>query len=111
MATKAELDSFLNSPEKYVFGPDLPEFLPQRKSPSYLTFPRQVELQGYCPVTFEEGPPGYLCFCRYTEKFLAKQNISCRFDSIIPGVNTCLVEYENKIYAMASESKLEKFMR
>ena len=51
----------------------------------------QVELQGYCPVTFLEG----------------KQ----RYEAIEPGSNDFAVEYKNKLYLMASEEKRERFMR
>jgi adenylate/nucleoside-diphosphate kinase len=58
MASKEELEAFLKAPDRYAYGPDLPESLPERKTASALVFPRQLELQGYCPVTFYEGPSG-----------------------------------------------------
>ncbi|KAI9344788.1 hypothetical protein DFJ73DRAFT_626763, partial [Zopfochytrium polystomum] len=91
MAGEAELQTFLETPDKYTAGPDLPEDLPIRRDSSVLVFPRQLELQGYCPVTLVEGPPG--------------------FDSIVQGDLKYLVEYEGKLFAMESQEKLDKFMR
>lgn len=50
-----------------------------------------VELKGYCPVTFHEG----------------KQ----RYEAIEPGVADYAAEYKQKLYFMASDEKLEQFMR
>ncbi|KAJ3018567.1 UNVERIFIED_CONTAM: adenylate kinase [Siphonaria sp. JEL0065] len=91
LATREDLQIFLESPEKYAFAPDLPETLPQRKSSAALVFPRQLELQGYCPVTLAEGPPG--------------------FESIIPGDPNLIVEYEEKLFSFTTEENLEKFMK
>ena len=62
MASKIELDKFLISPEKFV-SPDAPhalppqELLPQKKSYADVKalFPKQIELQGFCPVTYVDG--------------------------------------------------------
>ncbi|KAJ3218873.1 adenylate kinase [Dinochytrium kinnereticum] len=86
------LEAFLHAPERYVSGPDLPESLPERRPMTVLTFPRQLELQGFCPVTYYEGPQG-------------------SFGSMVTGRLDMIVEYEQKLYAMVSEEKLEKFMR
>ncbi|KAJ3058626.1 adenylate kinase, partial [Rhizoclosmatium hyalinum] len=51
----------------------------------------QLELQGYCPVTFGDGPPG--------------------FESILPGDPNLIVEYEGKLYSFTTEETLEKFMK
>ncbi|KAJ3332042.1 adenylate kinase [Blyttiomyces sp. JEL0837] len=91
MASQFELDAFLGAPERYAYGPDLPENLPERRSPSVLTFPKTLELQGYCPVTYAEGPSG--------------------FQSIVPGSTEFLVEYESRFFAMNSAEKLEQFMK
>ncbi|KAI8610211.1 hypothetical protein BC830DRAFT_766968 [Chytriomyces sp. MP71] len=91
MLEREDLQVFLQNPQKYVFGPDLPDSLPKRVNRSALVFPRQLELQGYCPVTLAEGPPG--------------------FDSIIPGDLEFLVEYEGRIFCFTSEEKLAQFMR
>ncbi|KAJ3412083.1 adenylate kinase [Chytridiales sp. JEL 0842] len=91
MATQDHLDTFLTAPDRYALGPDLPESLPERKTSAALTFPRQLELQGYCPVTFHDGPSG--------------------FESIVPGNTEFIAEYENKLYAFQCEDKLLQFMR
>ncbi|ORY47443.1 P-loop containing nucleoside triphosphate hydrolase protein [Rhizoclosmatium globosum] len=91
MAGEDELRIFLQNPAKYAYGPELPETLPQRRDASALVFPRQLELQGYCPVTFGDGPPG--------------------FESILPGDPNLIVEYEGKLYSFTTEETLEKFMK
>lgn len=62
MAAEAEVKRFLDDPEKYVppLAPrKLPpaELLPRRITSAEAKgmFPKQVELQGYCPVTFLDG--------------------------------------------------------
>jgi hypothetical protein len=49
------------SPEKYVYGFDLPAIVPNRKSANEVkaSFPATLELLGYCPVSLFDGPPGY----------------------------------------------------
>ncbi|KAJ3357640.1 adenylate kinase [Entophlyctis luteolus] len=91
MRGEEELSVFLNSPEKYAYGPDLPDPLPTRASSKDLVFPRQLELQGYCPVSLVDGPPG--------------------FESILTGKLDILAEYDGKIFAFDNEVKLERFMR
>ncbi|KAI8841516.1 hypothetical protein BJ741DRAFT_529480 [Chytriomyces cf. hyalinus JEL632] len=91
MSEKEYLALFLQNPEKYAFGPELPESLPERKSVSALVFPKHLELQGYCPVTLADGPSG--------------------FDSIIPGNLNYIVEYEERLFAFESEEKLGRFMK
>ncbi|KAI8854450.1 hypothetical protein BC829DRAFT_439159 [Chytridium lagenaria] len=92
MSDGEALEAFLLAPEKYVTGPDLPDSLPERRPMTVLTFPRQLELQGFCPVTYYEGPQG-------------------SFGSMVTGRLDMIVEYEGKLFAMASEEKLDKFMR
>ncbi|KAJ3245876.1 adenylate kinase [Chytriomyces hyalinus] len=91
MSEKEYLALFLQNPEKYAFGPELPESLPERKSASALVFPKHLELQGYCPVTLADGPSG--------------------FDSIVPGNLNYIVEYEERLFAFESEEKLGRFMK
>ncbi|KAJ3094596.1 adenylate kinase [Phlyctochytrium planicorne] len=93
MADAEALNAFLESPEKYILGPDLPESLPERRPMSILSFPRQLELQGFCPVTYFDGPQGQ------------------SFGSMVTGRMDMIVEYENKLYAMTNEEKLLRFMR
>lgn len=93
MSGESCLQNFLKNADRYIFGKELPPDLPVRRNSSDLKslFPKQLELLGYCPVTFYEGPPG--------------------FSSIIPGDPALLVEYDMKIYSFASGVNLEKFMK
>ena len=57
-----EMAAFLEEPEKFVpplATRKLPpaELLPKRRSAedAKAMFPKQIELQGYCPVTFKDG--------------------------------------------------------
>ncbi|KAI8824321.1 uncharacterized protein EV422DRAFT_519744 [Fimicolochytrium jonesii] len=93
-AGPSELSMFLAGPTKFVEeGKELPAVLPVRRTPGDVKamFPAQIELQGYCPVTFAEGPKG--------------------FQSIVPGRQDFIAEYDNKLYSMESEQKREAFMR
>ena len=98
MAGPEELDQFLKEPQKYV--PPLaprklppPELLPIRRTSAEVKamFPVQIQLKGYCPVTYLDG--------------------KCRYEAIVPGNNELVVEYRGKIYFLESEEKLDKFMR
>ena len=98
MSSEEDLDAFLTTPEKYV--PPLaprklppPELLPKRRTLAEMKamFPIQIELMGYCPVTYLDG--------------------KCRYEAIVQGNNELIVEYRNKIYYFESEEKLDKFMR
>ena len=62
MATPKELTQFLEDAEKYV--PPLaprhlptPDQLPRRRTgaEARMMFPKPIELQGYCPVTYLKG--------------------------------------------------------
>ena len=62
MASRAELELFLADPARYVppLAPmKLPpaELLPRRRTTAEVKamFPRQIELKGYCPVTYLDG--------------------------------------------------------
>ncbi|CAH1800208.1 unnamed protein product [Owenia fusiformis] len=98
MAGEKELSQFLEEPEKYVppLAPrPLPpkELLPIRRTAGDVKnlFPKQIELQGYCPVTFLDG--------------------KCRYEAIKPGDPELVVEYRDKLYYFEQEEKLQKFMR
>lgn len=66
METSKELEMFLENPTAYV--PPLapralppPDMLPKRRTASEMKtrFPCQIELQGYCPVTYLDGKKRY----------------------------------------------------
>jgi len=62
LAGPEELEMFLRDPEKFV-PPNAPrslprpELLPKRRTGAEARqmFPKAIELQGYCPVTFLDG--------------------------------------------------------
>ncbi|KAI8894618.1 hypothetical protein BC833DRAFT_604251 [Globomyces pollinis-pini] len=86
------LNAFLEDPNLYA-NAQLPAQLPKRKTKDEVKalFPKQLDLKGYCPVTFAEGPEG--------------------FKSIIPGSQDCIVEYGTQLFAIANEDQLAKFMK
>ncbi len=98
MAGATELDMFLEDPEQYV-PPNAPQKLPPPELlPKRLTgadvkklFPKSVELQGYCPVTYLDGKK--------------------RYEAIIQGDQELVVQYRDKLYYFESEEKRDKFMR
>ena len=62
MVDENELQEFLNNPEKFIAPQSsvslpLPHLLPIKRTPAELKakFPAEIELQGYCPVTYLEG--------------------------------------------------------
>lgn len=66
MASQKELEEFLADGERYV--PPLaphklptPDKLPRRRTAADVKkmFPKPVELQGYCPVTYLDGKKRY----------------------------------------------------
>ena len=58
----AKMERFLQCPSKYVYPlapnpmPDKDD-LPRKKPATYLKkiFPQEIELKGYCPVTYHDG--------------------------------------------------------
>lgn len=94
MASKENLQLFLDEPEKFV-PPNAPRtlppphLLPKRLSSSLDDM--EMALMGYCPVTFLDG--------------------KCRYESIIPGQSSFLVKYKDQCYTFATEENLDKFMR
>ncbi|XP_035294322.1 adenylate kinase 9 [Cricetulus griseus] len=98
MGSQEKLNKFLMNPELYVppLAPyPLPstDMLPKRLTLSELKsrFPKCAELQGYCPVTYQDG----------------KQ----RYEALVPGNIQYAVEYRERIYICESEEKLQKFLR
>ncbi|EDV21496.1 uncharacterized protein TRIADDRAFT_30390 [Trichoplax adhaerens] len=98
MADEETLQEFLNNTEQFLAPQSpvnlpLPHLLPIKRTPAEVKakFPMEIELKGYCPVTYLEGHQ--------------------RYESIIPGKTELLAEFDGKIYSFESEDKLEKFMR
>ncbi|XP_037376109.1 adenylate kinase 9-like isoform X2 [Talpa occidentalis] len=98
MSSQEKLNKFLENPELYV-PPLAPHPLPSANMmPKKLTlselksrFPKCAELQGYCPVTYQDG----------------KQ----RYEALVPGNINYALEYRDHIYICESREKLEKFLR
>ncbi|XP_072178424.1 adenylate kinase 9-like isoform X1 [Diadema setosum] len=98
MENREKLEEFLARPELYV-PPQAPrplptpDMLPKKRTAmdAKSMFPMQIELQGYCPVTYLDG--------------------KLRYEAIIPGDPEIIVEYRQKLYCFESEEKLQKFMR
>ncbi|XP_070081502.1 adenylate kinase 9 isoform X2 [Equus caballus] len=98
MSSREKLNKFLENPELYV-PPLAPHALPSADMiPKRLTlselksrFPKCAELQGYCPVTYEDG----------------KQ----RYEALVPGDINYALEYRDRIYICESREKLQKFLR
>ncbi|XP_006157047.1 adenylate kinase 9 [Tupaia chinensis] len=98
MYSQEKLNKFLENPELYVppLAPNpLPsaDMIPKRLTLSELKsrFPKCAELQGYCPVTYQDG----------------KQ----RYEALVPGSINYAVEYRDRIYICESKQKLQKFLR
>lgn len=98
MYSERELELFLADPSAYVAPKaprklPAPNLLPKKRTPEQVKelFPAPIELQGYCPVTYYDG--------------------KLRYEAIEPGLPEYAAEYKGKLYFMASEDKLEKFMR
>uniref|UniRef100_A0A673U619 Cilia- and flagella-associated protein 206 n=1 Tax=Suricata suricatta TaxID=37032 RepID=A0A673U619_SURSU len=98
MSSRENLNKFLKNPELYV-PPLAPHPLPPADMiPKKLTlselksrFPKCAELQGYCPVTYQDGDH--------------------RYEALVPGNINCALEYRDRIYICESKEKLEKFLR
>ncbi|XP_063088089.1 adenylate kinase 9 isoform X2 [Cavia porcellus] len=98
MNSQEKLNKFLENPELYV-PPLAPHPLPSADMiPKKLTlselksrFPKCAELQGYCPVTYEEG--------------------AHRYEALVPGNSNFAVEYRDHLYICENKEKLQKFLR
>ncbi|XP_046530536.1 adenylate kinase 9 isoform X3 [Equus quagga] len=98
MSSREKLNKFLENPELYV-PPLAPHALPSADMiPKRLTlselksrFPKCAELQGYCPVTYEDGRQ--------------------RYEALVPGDINYALEYRDRIYICESREKLQKFLR
>ncbi|XP_037014937.2 adenylate kinase 9 isoform X1 [Artibeus jamaicensis] len=98
MDSEEKLNKFLQNPELYVppLAPHpLPpaDMIPKRLTLSELKkrFPKCAELQGYCPVTYQDG--------------------NQRYEALVPGNIKYAIEYRDRIYICESNEKLQKFLR
>ncbi|XP_034526661.1 adenylate kinase 9, partial [Ailuropoda melanoleuca] len=98
MSSQENLNKFLENPELYVppLAPHpLPpaDMIPKRLTLSELKsrFPKCAELQGYCPVTYQDG--------------------NHRYEALVPGNIKFALEYRDRIYICETRGKLEKFLR
>ena len=113
MSCQEKLEQFLANPEQFVGeeAKKLPsnELLPKIRSADDVKkmFPRQIELKGFCPVTYISGNKR----SQYCTLLYQLNNFCYRYESLVRGDPSLVVEYNNKLFCFVSQSALQKFLR
>ena len=117
MSCQEKVEQFLANPEQYVgelATRKLPpnELLPKVRSADDVKkmFPQKLELKGFCPVTYVSGnkrlQSAYpLCHTQ------CNHNFCFRYESLVRGDPSLVVEYNKKLFCFVSQSAVERFLR